>query len=82
MYTNVKVKLSKKDFDTIKEISERESSFDWDIPSGYIMFGKYGMTVCRLCRKIWYTKYVSEWKSKSYKDIMEELDEQEWREIA
>lgn len=46
------------------------------------MFGKYGMTVRRLCRKIWYTKYVSEWKSKSYKDIMEELDEQEWREIA
>ena len=82
MYTNVKVRLSKKDFDTIKEISERESCLDWDIPSGYIQFGKFGMTVCRLCGRIWYSKYVSDWRNKTYRQLMDELNEQEWREIA
>lgn len=72
--------LTKKDFETIKEVASREDSFDWDIPNGYILFRKIGLTVCRLKKGTWYTKHVNFWKELSYTQLMEKLREQEWEE--
>lgn len=70
--------ITKKDFDYIKDAASREDSFDWDIPNGYILFGKIGMTVCRLKKGTWYTKHVNFWRELSYTQLMEKLKEQEW----
>ena len=70
--------ITKKDFDYIKDAASREDSFDWDIPNGYILFRKIGMTVCRLKKGTWYTKHVNFWRELSYTQLMEKLKEQEW----
>ena len=33
------------------EIGTRESSFDWDIPCGYITFGTCGMSIAKIIKK-------------------------------
>ena len=72
--------LTKKDFDYIKDAVSRDDSFDWDIPNGYILFRKIGMTVYRLKKETWYTKHVNFWRELSYTRFMEKLKEQEWEE--
>lgn len=42
------------------EIGTRESSFDWDIPCGYITFGTCGMSIAKIIKKKWMRKFVNE----------------------
>lgn len=71
--------LTKKEYNYIQEVGTREESFDWDIRDGYIRFGTYGMSVHKLIKKVWHEKFVGDWRNKPYKQLMEELKNQEWR---
>ena len=51
------------------EIGTRESSFDWDIPCGYIT---------KIIKKKWMRKFVNDWRNKTYKQVNDEIRQQEW----
>lgn len=60
------------------EIGSRESSFDWDIPCGYITFGTCGMSIAKIIKKKWMRKFVNDWRNKTYKQVNDEIRQQEW----
>jgi hypothetical protein len=60
------------------EIGTRESSFDWDIPCGYITFGTCGMSIAKIIKKKWMRKFVNDWRNKTYKQVNDEIRQQEW----
>lgn len=59
------------------EIGTRESSFDWDIPCGYITFGTCGMSIAKIIKKKWMRKFVNDWRNKTYKQVNDEIRQQE-----
>lgn len=63
------------------EIGTRESSFDWDIPCGYITFGTCGMSIAKIIKKKWMRKFVNDWRNKTYKQVNDEIRQQEWEAI-
>ena len=60
------------------EIGTRESSFDWDITCGYITFGTCGMSIAKIIKKKWMRKFVNDWRNKTYKQVNDEIRQQEW----
>lgn len=72
--------FKKKEWDELKEIGSREQSFDWDIPSGYILFGTYGMKICKRIKGRWMTKIVNDWRAKDYQTVNAEIKSQEWED--
>lgn len=70
--------FKKSEWDNFKEIGEREQSFDWDIPGGYIIFGTSGLKICKRIKNRWMTKMVNDWRNKDYKTINAEIKAQEW----
>lgn len=60
------------------EIGARESSFDWDIPCGYITFGTYGICIAKIIKKMWMRKSISDWRNKTYEQVNNEIRQQEW----
>ena len=78
------VKVKKKQWDEFLEIGSRETSFDWDVPGGYIRFGSFGVSFCKYffekgsTRLLWKRKIVNDWRNKTWKQVNEELANQEW----
>lgn len=66
------------EWDNFKEIGKREQSFDWDIPSGYMLFGTYGLKICKLIKKRWMVKIVNDWRNKDCKTVNTEIRAQTW----
>lgn len=54
------------------------SAFDWDIPCGYITFGTCGMSIAKIIKKKWMRKFVNDWRNKTYKQVNDEIRQQEW----
>ena len=52
--------------------------FDWDIPCGYITFGTCGMSIAKIIKKKWMRKFVNDWRNKTYKQVNDEIRQQEW----
>ena len=67
-----------KDWENFRSVGKREPSFDWHIPNGYIIFGAYGMKVCKRIRGRWMYKMVNDWRSKDCKTVNAEIKDQEW----
>lgn len=63
------------------EIGTRKSSFDWDISCGHIIFGAYGMCIAKIINKKWMRKFVNDWRSKTCKQVNDEIRQQEWEEM-
>jgi len=72
--------FTKTEWEELRQIGQREESFDWDIPSGYIVFGTCGMTVHKWRKGRWICKHINDWRNKNYKQVNDELKAQEWRE--
>lgn len=72
--------FTKTEWEELRQIGQREESFDWDIPGGYIVFGTYGMTVHKWRKGRWICKHINDWRNKNYKQVNDELKAQEWRE--
>lgn len=72
--------FKKKEWDQFLSIGNRENSFDWDIPSGFITFGTYGMTVHKFNGKTnqWCQKTVNDWRNKTYREVNLELKTMAW----
>ena len=70
--------ITKKEWQSVLEVGSRLSSFDWDIPSGYILFGQFGMTVHKLIKGVWHTKHVSNWRQLRLADVKRALKAQTW----
>lgn len=70
-----------KEWQMFKDICNREGSFQWDIPGGYVIFGTIGMTVFKY--KVggrWASKHINYWREKNVSTVNRELREQKWKE--
>ena len=44
----------------------------------YITFGTCGMSIAKIIKKKWMRKFVNDWRNKTYKQVNDEIRQQEW----
>lgn len=72
------MRFSATEWKELLEIGTRKPSFDWDISCGYITFGTCGMCIAKIIKKKWMQKFVNDWRNKTYKQVNDEIRQQEW----
>lgn len=76
------MRFTKKQMDNWKEIFNREGPFQWDIPTGYIVFADAHMSVYRFSYGKWRYKRIELWRFKNVTSINQELSAFGWADAG
>ena len=44
----------------------------------HVTFGTCGMSIAKIIKKKWMRKFVNDWRNKTYKQVNDEIRQQEW----